>query len=87
MAETPSCMTVSKKPLPMNLTKLFNFKFMKQMLKKAKGQIILLLSIIPIFTFLILLMSNTGSYYEILNLSFSKSKLFVSIISFTSTFE
>ena len=47
----------------MNLTKLFNFKFMKQMLKKAKGQIILLLSIIPIFTFLILLMSNTGSYY------------------------
>ena len=53
----------------MNLTKLFNFKFMKQMLKKAKGQIILLLSIIPIFTFLILLMSNTGSYYEILNLA------------------
>ena len=53
----------------MNLTKLFNFKFMKQMLKKAKGQIILLLSIIPIFTFLILMMSNTGSYYEILDLT------------------
>ena len=53
----------------MNLTKLFNFKFMKQMLKKAKGQIILLLSIIPIFTFLILLMTNTGSSYEVLNLA------------------
>lgn len=44
----------------MNLTKLFNFKFMKQILKKAKGQLLIFLCIVPIFTFLSLLVTYSG---------------------------
>lgn len=49
----------------MNLTKLFNLKFLKQNLKKSKGQLILFLSIVPIFTFLTLMMSLTDSQGEV----------------------
>ena len=51
----------------MSLTKLFNFKFMKQMLKKAKGQLIIFLCLVPIFTFLSLLVSFSGENVGVLD--------------------
>ena len=56
----------------MNLIKLFNFKFMKQMLKKAKGQLIIFLLLVPIFTFLSLLViysGNTGGVLDYTSIS------------------
>lgn len=56
----------------MNLSKLFNFKYLKQNLKKSKGQFILFLSIVPIFTFLILMMSlkdSTAQAVDLIDLS------------------
>ena len=45
----------------MSLTKLFNFKFMKQILKKSKGQLMIFLLLVPIFTFLSLLVTFSGN--------------------------
>lgn len=45
----------------MSLTKLFNFKFMKQILKKSKGQLMIFLLLVPVFTFLSLLVTFTGN--------------------------
>ena len=45
----------------MNLTKLFNFKYFKQNLKKSKGIVALLLIVVPIFTTLLtVLVLNSG---------------------------
>ena len=43
----------------MNLTKLFNYKYFKENLKKSKGIIILMLVFLPMFT--VLQLMNTGS--------------------------
>lgn len=45
----------------MSLIKLFNFKFMKQILKKSKGQLMIFLLLVPIFTFLSLLVTFSGN--------------------------
>ncbi len=44
----------------MNLTKLFNFKYFKENLKKSKGLVALLLIVVPIFTtlFTVLILNN-----------------------------
>lgn len=52
----------------MNLNKLFNFKYLKQNLKKSRGQLILFLSIVPVFTFLILMMALKDSSGEVLEI-------------------
>ena len=46
----------------MNLGKLFNFKYLKQNIKKSKGLITFLILIIPIITSLILIGSNSSEY-------------------------
>ena len=46
----------------MNLAKLFNFKYLMQNIKKSKMAIILFLSIVPIFTSLIIITSASNSY-------------------------
>lgn len=58
----------------MNLTKLFNFKYFKQNLKKSKGIVALLLIVVPIFTTLftvLVLNSGTGIHTP------SKSELII----------
>ncbi len=52
----------------MNLNKLFNFKYLKQNLKKSRGQLVLFLSIVPIFTFLVLLLSLKNTTGNILKM-------------------
>ena len=51
----------------MSLIKLFNFKFMKQMLKKSKGQLLIFLLLVPIFTFLSLLVAYSGNAVGVLD--------------------
>ena len=46
----------------MNLAKLFNFKYLMQNIKKSKMAIILFLSVVPIFTSLLLIISASNSY-------------------------
>ncbi|MCI8276683.1 MAG: hypothetical protein HFJ46_01930 [Clostridia bacterium] len=48
----------------MNLTKLFNFKFLKQNLKKSKGLLVLFLSLVPAFTFLVIMLSGNEIVQE-----------------------
>ena len=52
----------------MSLTKSFNFKFIKQMLKKSKGQLILFLGLVPIFTFLVLMAICSEDIAQVLNI-------------------
>lgn len=47
----------------MNLGKLFNFKYLKQNIKKSKGFITVLAFIIPVITALILVANNSSEYY------------------------
>ncbi len=50
----------------MNLTKLFNFKYFKENLKKSKGVVALLLTIIPIFTLLFVVLAlNSDEYISV----------------------
>ena len=51
----------------MSLTKLFNFKFMKQMLKKAKGRVLIFLCIVPIFTVLTLMVQYADQSADVLD--------------------
>ena len=44
----------------MNLTKLFNFKYMKQNFKKSKRLLMLIILIVPIITALELTLFNLG---------------------------
>ena len=46
----------------MNLGKLFNFKYLKQNIKKSKGLITLLILVIPVITALILIGNNASDY-------------------------
>ena len=46
----------------MNLAKLFNFKYLKQNLKKSKGLFTVLIFIIPVITALILITKNSSEY-------------------------
>lgn len=46
----------------MNLTKLFNFKYLKQNFKKSKSLIILIILIIPVLTTLFLIGNNNSEY-------------------------
>ena len=48
----------------MNLTKLFNFKFLKQNFKKSKGLLVLFLSLVPAFTFLVIMLSGNEIVQE-----------------------
>lgn len=51
----------------MNLTKLFNFKYLKQNLKKSKGILTLIALVIPIITALVLIAYNSESYVSALS--------------------
>ena len=46
----------------MNLAKLFNFKYLKQNIKKSKGLFTVLIFIIPVITALILITKNSSEY-------------------------
>ena len=46
----------------MNLGKLFNFKYLKQNMKKSKGLLTVLIFIIPVITILMLIGNNTSEY-------------------------
>jgi hypothetical protein len=46
----------------MNLTKLFNFQYLKQNLKKSKGLLTLLVLIVPVLTTLMLVAMNSSIY-------------------------
>ena len=46
----------------MNLGKLFNYKYLKQNIKKSKGLLTLLVLIIPVITSLILIGINSSDY-------------------------
>jgi hypothetical protein len=46
----------------MNLTKLFNFQYLKQNLKKSKGLLTLLVLIVPVLTTLMLIAMNNSIY-------------------------
>ena len=50
----------------MSLTKLFNFQYLKQNLKKSKGIITLISLVVPVLTALVLITYNTDSYVSIL---------------------
>lgn len=50
----------------MNLGKLFNFKYLKQNLKKSKGILTILILIIPVITTLILIGTNSNTYLNII---------------------
>lgn len=50
----------------MNLTKLFNFQYLKQNLKKSKGILTLISLVVPVITALVLISYNTNSYVSIL---------------------
>lgn len=51
----------------MSLIKLFNFKFMKQMLKKSKGQLMIFLLLVPVFSFLSLLVTYSRDAVGVLD--------------------
>ena len=46
----------------MNLTKLFNGKYLKQNLKKSKGLLTLLVLIVPVLTTLVIISQNSSKY-------------------------
>ena len=52
----------------MNLTKLFNFKYFKENVKKSKGIILLMLVFIPMFTVLQLMNSTSIDVYSFMPL-------------------
>lgn len=54
----------------MNLTKLFNFKYLKENLKKSKGQLIFSLVIVPVFTFLVLLLTLNEPNADMLDIEY-----------------
>lgn len=49
----------------MNLTKLFNFKYLQQNLKKSKGLLLLISLVVPVLTALVLISYNSDSYVSI----------------------
>lgn len=61
----------------MSLTKLFNFKYLMQNLKKSKGILTLITLVVPVITALMLISYNTTSYTSILyGLDFSIINIF-----------
>ena len=62
----------------MNLTKYFNFNYLKENIKKSKGVLLLLILVVPFFTILTLaLMYNNKNNIELLNM---KNIIFVNLI-------
>lgn len=53
----------------MNLTKLFNFKYLKQNLKKSKVTLAFVLLILPILNLIIFLMDTNSNYIQVLGLT------------------
>ena len=67
----------------MNLTNLFNFKYLMQNIKKSKGLIILLILLVPMFTSIMLLSLDSDFAISFIELS-SVNVIFMYILAFGS---